>query len=88
MSKADEILQIVRALPPVGKRVPRMKRPPRVKTPADTYDWLINEWMPGQADFDALAHLTVLLHFDMVLVTAAIVGGEPKFIEYLERRTA
>ncbi len=83
--EVDEILEIVRSLPPLKDRVPLFRRPEGVSGGEASYDWLINEWMPKQEDFGTLVRLTVLLSFNMAAVVAALMG-EARFTEFLKAK--
>ncbi len=85
-SERARVIEIIRKFPPVKTRVPKLKLPSPEMRGEETYKWLINKWMPSQADFDNLAELVILFSFDVAVALTAIVYPE-KFIEELEKES-
>ncbi len=75
-SESVRLLTLIEKLPSLKSRRPEFRRPEGVKTAEESYDWLINQWMPRQPAFDILAEITILCGFNMVLVVAALIGKD------------
>lgn len=76
MTSTDQIYKIINSFPPLKKRVPEFKRDKRIKSGKDSYDWLVNEWIPSQKDSIEIMELTTLLNFNMPLVVCGLMGIE------------
>lgn len=86
----ESIMAIVDALPDYKTRSPRLKKTTDYSPRDDWYSHLVNVWIPGQPDAQALMRLFIEVGFSPLIFVELVVKRalSEKTLELLKERTA